>query len=40
MTLWEFVCAIDGYTEAHRSEEPPAPAMADEQLAELGIEGF
>lgn len=40
MTLWEFSCAIEGFKAANSSEEPAPPGMSDDQLAELGIEGF
>ncbi len=40
MTLWEFSCALDGVRKAHQTEEAPPPAMDDERLSELGIEGF
>lgn len=39
MTLWEFACATEGYKQAHGGERK-APAMSDERMAELGIEGF
>lgn len=39
-TLWQFQAARDGWMSANSSGEPPAPVMDDEQLAELGIEGF
>ncbi|MDR6757841.1 hypothetical protein J2Y48_003138 [Mycoplana sp. BE70] len=40
MTLWEFACMQDGFREAHPSGNQSAPAMSDDRLAELGIEGF
>ncbi|MBB4235040.1 hypothetical protein [Rhizobium esperanzae] len=39
-TLWEFAACTEGYRKAHQTEETPPPAMGDEQLANLGIEGF
>jgi hypothetical protein len=39
-TLWQFQAARDGWLAANSSAEPAAPAMDDEQLADLGIEGF
>lgn len=39
MTVWELACARDGYALAN-GEKKTAPAMSDERLAELGIEGF
>jgi hypothetical protein len=40
MTLWEFQACSEGYRKAHASEEQAPPPMADNDLAELGIEGF
>jgi hypothetical protein len=40
MTLWEFACCSEGYRKAHQTEDTPPPAMADAELANLGIEGF
>jgi hypothetical protein len=40
MTLWEFACCSEGYRKANQSEDTPPPAMADAELASLGIEGF
>jgi len=40
MTLWEFTCALEGVRKAHQTEEKLPPAMDDDRLAELGIEGF
>jgi len=40
MTLWEFNACADGYRKAHATEEQAPPPMADDALAELGIEGF
>lgn len=40
MTLWEFSCAIAGFKAANIAEEKAVPGMSDDQLAELGIEGF
>jgi hypothetical protein len=40
MTLWEFSCCVEGFRKAHQTEEAPPPAMGDDQLSELGIEGF
>jgi hypothetical protein len=39
MTLWEFSCAVDGFNAANGAKET-APAMSDERMADLGIEGF
>lgn len=39
-TLWEFAACSEGYRKAHQMEEQAPPPMADEQLAELGIQGF
>lgn len=39
-TLWQFQAARDGWMAANSSEEAAAPAMDDDVLAELGIEGF
>jgi hypothetical protein len=40
MTLWEFACAREGFVIANGGGHAKAPAMADDRLAELGIEGF
>jgi len=40
MTLWEFSCAVEGFNSLRDTEEKAAPGMSDDQLAELGIEGF
>jgi hypothetical protein len=40
MTLWEFDCCYEGYQKAHQTEEQAPPPMADDQLAELGVQGF
>lgn len=40
MTLWEFAACMDGYRKAHQAEKDPSPAMSDERMAELGVEGF
>ena len=40
MTLWEFSCAIEGFKAASSAEDPAPPSMTDDQLAQLGIEGF
>lgn len=39
-TLWQFQAAKDGWMAANASSETPAPSMDDDQLADLGIEGF
>ncbi len=39
MTLWEFSCLQEGYHRANGGERA-APAMDDDRLGELGIEGF
>jgi hypothetical protein len=40
MTLWEFQACVDGWVAANRTKEAAPPAMDDETLGELGIEGF
>lgn len=40
MTLWEFSCARSGFVKANASGREAAPAMDDDRLTELGIEGF
>ncbi|WP_277955651.1 hypothetical protein [Shinella zoogloeoides] len=40
MTMWEFHHCLQGFEEAHATEEKAAPEMADDRLSELGIEGF
>lgn len=40
MTLWEFAACSEGYRKAHQAEDQAPPPMADDQLAELGIQGF
>jgi hypothetical protein len=40
MTLWEYAACMDGYRRANQTKEDPAPAMSDERMAELGIEGM
>lgn len=40
MTVWEFTACIEGYRDAHKTEEDAPPPMGDEDLAALGIEGF
>jgi hypothetical protein len=39
MTVWEFVACCDGVVAAN-GVKPKAEAMADDRMAELGIEGF
>lgn len=38
--MWEFSCAVEGFKAVNTTEEKAAPGMSDDQLAELGIEGF
>jgi hypothetical protein len=40
MSLWEFRAASAGWEKAHSSGDNPPPAMSDDRLKELGIEGF
>ena len=39
MSLWEFECCFHGFAES-KGAKPKAEPMTDEQMAELGIEGF
>lgn len=39
-TLWQFSCAVEGFRQANTPDKDQAPPMSDDQLAELGIEGF
>ncbi len=39
MTIWEFACMQDGFHRSNGADDKP-PAMDDERLGELGIEGF
>lgn len=39
-TLWQFQAARDGWMAANSPVEGPTPTMDDEQLTDLGIEGF
>lgn len=38
MTIWEFACMTEGFSEANRNDQ--APEMGADRLADLGIEGF
>lgn len=40
MTLWEFEQCIDGWNDVHGAKDTPPPAMSDDRLAALEIEGF
>jgi hypothetical protein len=40
LSRFEFVCMANGFRRIHRREPDKPPAMDDETLAELGIEGF
>lgn len=40
MTQWEFTAALATWSKANRVEDEQAPAMSDDRLAELGIDGF
>lgn len=40
MTLWEFAACMEGYRKAHQTKEEAPPAMSEERMAELGIEGI
>jgi hypothetical protein len=41
MSLWEWVCATDGYAEANGSKKRRGTGdISDDRLAEMGIEGF
>ena len=40
MTIWEFLHCIEGFADFHRTEEPAPPAMEEDRLAALGIDGF
>lgn len=40
MTIWEFTACVEGYREAHKTEEEAPPPMADDDLAALDIVGF
>jgi len=39
MTLWEFACMTEGFKQAQPGNAA-APAMSEDRMAELGIEGF
>lgn len=39
MTIWEFACMTEGFSEANRRKDT-APEMSADRLADLGIEGF
>lgn len=40
MTVWEFACMTEGFKEAQPDAKKATPAMSNDRLAELGIEGF
>lgn len=42
MTMWEFQCAYSGIAQSRTPDDQKGPAdpMSDDQLAELGVEGF
>lgn len=40
MTLWEFVCAQEGFAEANGAKPKGGGEISDDRLAELGVEGF
>lgn len=40
MSLWEFAAAMDGFAEFHGSKKKSAPDISDEELADMGVEGF
>lgn len=40
MTLWEYQHCKQGFEDFHRTEEAPTPAMDEDKLSRLGIEGF
>ncbi|KZK80884.1 hypothetical protein PsAD46_03932 [Pseudovibrio sp. Ad46] len=41
MSLWEYVACVEGYSEAHGGKSgSPSDEFSDEDLRELGIEGF
>lgn len=40
MTTWEFHHCLQGFEEFHSTEDKAPPEMADDRLAQLGIEGF
>lgn len=39
MTLWEFMCAAQGYAES-RGAKPKGGTIDDDRLSALGIVGF
>lgn len=39
MTLFEFMCATQGYAEANGAK-PKGGTISDERLSEMGIAGF
>ncbi|KZL17496.1 hypothetical protein [Pseudovibrio sp. WM33] len=41
MSLWEYVTCVEGYNEVHGGKSGnPSGEFSDEELRELGIEGF
>jgi len=40
MTLWEWVCATEGYAEANGHKKRRGGDISEDRLAEMGIEGF
>lgn len=40
MSLWEYQCCLNAFIRNNVSDSDPAPAMGDDRLQELGIEGF
>lgn len=40
MTLFEWVCATDGYAEANGTKRRRGGDISEDRLAEMGIVGF
>lgn len=40
MSVWEFSCAVTGFTRSRQTSEGPTAPMDDGRLAALGIQGF
>ena len=40
MTLWEWLCAIDGYGIAHGVKPRGYGDIDEDRLSDMGIEGF
>lgn len=42
MSVWEYVCCVDGYRQAHGQKDKHRPGgdLDEARLREMGVEGF